>query len=430
MNRIFWKTVYRVIIFPVIVLIAHITGIFSKKIREVLLEKYAVFRNMKQWLENEPGPAAANVLFHAASLGEFEHIRPVLYQLKKRYNTRNIVTFYSPSGRRNVKTGNGVDYFCYMPYDTIPGWKKIYRLLDPAMVVVAKHDVWPAQIWTAKDLDIPVFLINASLSEKSTRSRFVFGRILSVVYRDFTDIMTISKEDHARFQKSFSGLTLQVTGDTKYDQVLLRMEHARHDPPLDKKWRSYSKIFAAGSIWPEDEVHLIPALKRLLTHHENLKIILVPHEPTKAAVARLTKKFDRYNPARFSELENRMPQSRVLLVDQIGHLAGLYDIADIAYVGGSFRQGIHNAMEPAVYGIPVLYGPVHTNSHEAIKLLEAGGARMVKDQKEIYSLIESLLSDDTMAGGIGKKAREYALKNTGATEKLITSWAEILGGKI
>jgi 3-deoxy-D-manno-octulosonic-acid transferase len=316
-----------------------------------------------------------------------------------------------------------------MPYDTIPGWKKIYRLLDPAMVVVAKHDVWPAQIWTAKDQGIPVFLINASLGEQSTRSRFVFGRILSMVYRDFTGIMTISEEDQARFKKSFKGLTLNVTGDTKYDQVLLRMEHARHDPPLDKKWRLYSKIFAAGSIWPEDEAHLVPALKRLLTHHDNLKIILVPHEPTKTAIIRLKKQFGRYDPVLFSELENRMPQSRVLLVDQVGQLAGLYDTADIAYVGGSFRQGIHNAMEPAVYGIPVLYGPVHTNSREAIKLLEAGGARMVRDQKEIYSQLELLLNDDKMAGEIGKKAREYALKNTGATEKLITSWAEILEEK-
>jgi 3-deoxy-D-manno-octulosonic-acid transferase len=404
-------------------------GIFSHKVREVLKAKYRLYRDLKQWIELNPEHQGNIIIFHAASLGEFEHIRPVLYDLKTKYNTNNIVTFFSPSGFKNVKTGKGLDYYCYMPFDTISQWKKIYDLLKPVMVVVAKHDVWPAQVWTAARFHIPAYLINASLSEKSLRSKFLFGRILSVVYRELTMIMTISEEDTQRFRKSFSGLKLSVTGDTKYDQVLLRREKAKQDPVLDQNWRNESKIFIAGSIWPEDETHLIPAIQKIMDIHEELKIILVPHEPTKSAIIYLKKSFKDYGPVEFSAIKKKNPGSRVLIVDQIGFLAGLYNFADIAYVGGSFKQGIHNAMEPAVYGIPVVYGPVHTNSYEAIKLLEVGGAILVNNQQEIEKTISHLLTDREQANEIGRKGQTYALCNTGATQKLLNIWNITLKGE-
>lgn len=428
LNRIFWIYVYQMIIFPVIFFVAHLIGLFSKKVRDVLREKYSVYKKLNYWLMKDYDKDQKNILFHAASLGEFEHIRPVLFQLKKHFNTNNIITFFSPSGFQNVKTGNGVDYFCYMPFDTISQWKKIYQIVNPVLIIVAKHDVWPAQIWTAKDLKIPVYLINASLSEKSTRSRFPIGRILSVVYRDFTEIITISEQDKQKFASSFTGLKLLVAGDTKYDQVLLRKEKAEQNPPLNPGWCKGSKIFVGGSIWPEDETHLLPALRNLLEEQSNLKIILVPHEPTKSAVARLQKYFSIYNPDLFSALKNKHPESRVLVIDHIGNLAALYYFANIAYVGGSFKQGIHNTMEPAVYGIPVLYGPVHNNSYEAIKLLQAGGSLLVRNQEDIRNSLYQLIVDDQMAALIGKKAQKYALGNTGATEKLINVWKDIIKG--
>lgn len=429
MNKIFWVALYRILIFPSIFIGAHVIGLFSPKIREVLRAKYGLIRELRKWSEDHPECRKNIILFHAASLGEFEHIRPVLYDLKNRYNTNNIVTFFSPSGFNNVKTGNGLDHYCYMPFDMISQWRKIYNILRPVMVVVAKHDVWPAQIWTAGRLNIPTYLINASLSEKSTRSKFIFGRILSVVYREFKTIMTISEEDTQRFRKSFTGLRLSVTGDTKYDQVLLRREKAKQNPLLDQNWRNASKIFVAGSIWPEDENYLIPAIQKIMAKHEELKIILVPHQPTRPAITNLKRRFKEYSPVQFSALQKKNPRSRVLIVDQIGFLAGLYDFADIAYVGGSFKQGIHNAMEPAIYGIPVVYGPVHTNSYEAIKLLEAGGAIQVSNQQDIEETISQLLADKDQASQIGQLGQAYALSNTGATQKLLNIWGVTLKGE-
>ncbi len=428
MSRIFWIFIYRFIIFPSIFITAHILSIFSPKIREAVGAKYSVYKNMQKWVAENTLENQRNILFHAASLGEFEHIRPLLYQLKNRFHTNNIITFFSPSGFRNVKHGDGVDYYCYMPFDTLPVWNKIYRLVNPIMLVVAKHDVWPAHIWSAKKMNIPIYLVNASLSAKSTRSIFPFGRILSSVYREFTEIMTISEEDSKRFVKSFKGLNLSVTGDTKYDQVLFRKEQAKEKPLLNPEWKNAGNIIVAGSIWPEDENHLIPAFHELLKENLDLKIALVPHEPIHSAITRLKSKFAEYRPDLYSLIKEDSPKSRILIVDEIGHLAGLYYFADIAYIGGSFRQGIHNTMEPAIYGIPVIYGPVHTNSYEAIKLLESGGALMVNNSQEIFQIITRLLTDKQLASTIGDKAQKYALSNTGATEKLITKWKSILKG--
>ena len=429
MSRIFWINIYRLIIFPLIYISAHTGALFSKKVRIVLKKKYSVVRELRKWLEENHEDAPKYIIFHAASLGEYEHIRPVLFKLNRQFDSRNIVTFFSPSGLQNVRTGNGVHYTTYMPFDTFSQWGKIYRLVKPVMVVIAKHDVWPAQIWSARDHNIPVFLINASLSSRSTRAKFPFGRILSIVYRDFNEIMTISEEDKERFQKYFSGLNLKVCGDTKYDQVLLRMEQARQDPPLNMQWRKGKIIFAAGSIWPEDEEHLLPALTQLLKKQDKFQIILVPHQPTDAAVNRLEKYFAEQNPQRFSNLHDRNPQSRVVIVDQIGYLAGLYLLADMAYVGGSFKQGIHSTMEAAVYGIPVIYGPVHKNSYEAVKLIECGGAFPVRNRKEIFTTVTQLLTNADLMARTGKNARTYALENTGATENLIQAWSELLKGK-
>jgi len=428
LSRIFWVFMYRFLIFPSVFIIAHMLSIFSHKIREAVGAKYSVYKNIQKWVVENTAQDQRNIMFHAASLGEFEHIRPLLYQLKNRFKTNNIITFFSPSGFRNVKHGNGVDYYCYMPFDTLPGWEKIYRLVNPIMVVVAKHDVWPAHVWSAKNMNIPIYLVNASLSAKSTRSIFPFGRILSSIYREFTEIMAISEEDSKRFAKSFRGLNLSVTGDTKYDQVLVRREKAKEKPLISSSWKNASKIIVAGSIWPEDENHLIPAFYKLLKENADLKLALVPHEPINATITRLKGKFAEYRPDQFSMIKETSPTSRILIVDEIGHLAGLYYFADIAYVGGSFRQGIHNTMEPAIYGIPVLYGPVHTNSYEAIKLLESGGAIVVKNNQEIYQILAKLLADKKLAFTIGEKAQKYALSNTGATEKLITKWYSILKG--
>ena len=300
-------------------------------------------------------------------------------------------------------------------------WQKIYELLDPTFIIVAKHDVWPGQIWTAKKKSIPAFLVNASLSSRSSRTGFGIKAFLKYVYRDFKCICAISEEDARRFSKHYPRCQVTVSGDTKYDQVVIRRDMAKRQNLFPEKWLKEKWIFVAGSIWPEDEEHLLPALQHFLEDKSTSRIILVPHQPAIKTVDRLSSQFKKWGVETFSH-KQQLNRERVLIVDTVGYLAGLYYHAQLAYVGGSFHQGIHNVMEPAVFGIPVLYGPVHENSYEAVQLARGNGGIVVRNQSEIYQQVLKFHDDEKHRAQIGQLAEKYATRNTGATEQLIKRW--------
>jgi 3-deoxy-D-manno-octulosonic-acid transferase len=372
--------------------------------------------------------AGKRVLFHTASLGEFEHIRPVIQALKENYQTVNIVTFFSPSGYDNVGQSKGLDFHFYLPFDFPHNWQKIYEVIKPSMVIIAKHDVWPGQVWTADKHNLPIFLINASLSAKSSRTRWGVKSFLKYVYRDFTEIFAISDDDASRFSKHYPRCRVEMVGDTKYDQVVLRRKNAREQNLLPNEWTKNHWIFMAGSIWPEDEEHVLPALKKLLAEEESLNLVLVPHQPVEKAITRLEASFKKWGVQLFCKRE-QLKEERVLIVDAIGYLAGLYHHAHAAYVGGSFQQGIHNVMEPAIFGIPVYYGPVYENSYEAIQLADNNGGVVIHNSEELFQEISRIFKHDDMRTGLGKKAEKFATRNVGATDHLLSRWGSILNTK-
>jgi 3-deoxy-D-manno-octulosonic-acid transferase len=238
-------------------------------------------------------------------------------------------------------------------------------------------------------------------------------------------IFTISEEDRQRFEFVYAIKNVEYLGDTKYDQVVFRKRQAEAEKILPDIWNQSSHCIVCGSIWPEDTYHLFPALKKILEANQDWKIILVPHEPHEKYVKEIVSQFSRWGIKRFSD-RKAINKERVLIVDEIGHLAGLYHYADIAYVGGSFKQGIHNTMEPAIYGIPVLYGPVHKNSFEAIQLSRQNGGVVVHNKKDIYDTLNDLILNGDKRNGLGEKALQFASANTGATEQLLEKWKTIL----
>lgn len=419
MKRI-WQIIYYFFVYPGIVLAAHVLAIFVKKVRRALFPKYSTSKKLAEWIKENP-PVGRVVLFHTASLGEFEHIRPILQTLKKKFYTTNIVTFFSPSGYENVGEIEGLDYHLYIPFDWPVNWHKLYDIISPVMVVVAKHDVWPGQIWTAQKRNIPAFLINASLNVKSSRTGFGVKTFLKHVYRDFQCICSISEEDAQKFARHYPRSHVQITGDTKYDQVVLRKERARAQSLLPESWLARKWVFVAGSIWPEDEAQLFPAIKKLLAENETMCFILVPHQPEEKTVARISGHFKDWGVAFFSRLKN-LSNERILIIDSVGHLAGLYHHAQAAYVGGGFQQGIHSTMEPAIFGIPVIYGPVYENSYEAIQFSKNNGGIVVNNSNEIYKWVNLFYTDEIRRKELGTKAEKFATRNTGATEILINNW--------
>jgi 3-deoxy-D-manno-octulosonic-acid transferase len=315
-----------------------------------------------------------------------------------------------------------------MPFDTKGNWKKVYNLLKPKMVIVAKHDVWPNQIWTAHELKIPVYLTNASLAENSTRTKPVVRNFLGTVYCDFDKIFAISREDGDRFKTFYPGCRVETMGDTKYDQVVIRKQAAVKLQLLPAEWNQHRFTIAAGSTWPEDEQHLFPALKDILLKYESVNLILIPHQPEEKAIKTHMDYFKDWDSILFSNREQIRGQ-RIIIMDSVGYLAGIYLYANAAYVGGSFRQGVHNVMEPAIFGIPVLYGPEHKNSYEAIKLAGYEGGIIVNNSAGIQEWFEKFILDPALCKKIGQKAEQYVLGNTGATDRLLAGWQKILGKK-
>ena len=420
----FWQIIYYLWVSPGIIIGAHILAIFFSKVRKGLFPRYTTIKRLQSWIESTK-PESRKVLFHTASLGEFEHVRPVLQALKEKYQTINIVTFFSPSGYDNVANTKGLDFHFYLPFDQPYNWKKIYDLIDPSIIIIAKHDVWPGQVWTARVLGLPIFLINASLSAKSSRTGWGVKSFLKHVYRDFSGICAISDDDTNRFAVHYPRCHVETVGDTKYDQVVLRRKAAEEQKLLSTKWTTGQWIFMAGSIWPEDEEHVIPALKKVLIEEPNVRLVLVPHQPEPKAIHRLQEVFEKWKPQLFS-MREKLKDERVLIVDAVGYLAGLYHYAQAAYVGGSFHQGIHNAMEPAIFGIPVFFGPVHENSYEAIQLAKNNGASVIHNADQLYKQIQKILKDNNYRIQQGDKAEKFATRNIGATDLLLSRWEPLL----
>jgi 3-deoxy-D-manno-octulosonic-acid transferase len=345
--------------------------------------------------------------------------------LHRHYNTYNVVTFFSPSGYNHARADKTMHMQLYLPFDLPVFWRILFNLLKPDLLIIAKHDVWPAQIWTAKKENIPLYLINSSLPENSTRTRWYIKNFLKHVYREFTYICAISDEDKDRFSRHYPRCNVVMVGDTKYDQVVMRKKEAQNAMLLPQKWKANKWILVAGSIWPEDSEHLLPVLKKMLIHFASVSIIVVPHQPDDRTVEKYEQEFMEWKTCRFS-IRDTISDERVLIVDAVGYLAAIYESAQAAYVGGSFKQGIHNVMEPAIYGIPVIFGPVHTNSYEAMRLAEAGGAIITKNEQEIEKNIIDFIQKEDIRIKTGQKAATFALENTGATEKLLELWKPIL----
>jgi 3-deoxy-D-manno-octulosonic-acid transferase len=270
-------------------------------------------------------------------------------------------------------------------------------------------------------MNLPIYLINASLRPDSRRIFPGVKDFLKYVFRDFTSIYAVSDVDAGRLAKHFPRCPVEVTGDTKYDQVVLRKKRAISQNLVVESWIDNQWIFIAGSIWPEDEQHVFPALKDVLNKRENVRAILVPHQPDQKSVENILTNFKKWGAIKFSKRE-KISNERILVIDGIGYLAGLYHYAHCAYVGGSFRQGIHNAMEPAIFGIPVLFGPVHKNSHEASELLRGHGAFLVQNSNDVLQYIFKFIDNEDTRKNEGAKAEKFALRNTGATERLIKDW--------
>lgn len=418
--KAFWEFAYSFCILPAMWAVIRFLGIFNAKIRRGIRGRRNLFASLETQVAHKPRPGKC-VWFHASSLGEFEQAKPIIAELKQRHlDMRIIVTFFSPSGFEHSKKYPLADVISYIPFDTKSPAKRFLDITKPDVAVIIRYDVWPNHIWELQRRRIPILIANATM-RKNTRRRFALVRTFHhFVYNAINDILTVSDHDVDAFRIfSLTHPTIEAIGDTRYDQVSIRSAEARKRHIIAEGILRDKQVLVAGSSWPEDEEVLLPAFLKLRETSGNLLLIIVPHEPTIEHLEELESGLSGQVPfIRFSALNDYSNES-VIIVDSIGILLALYAYAHVAYIGGSFKQNVHNVLEAAVYGIPVVYGPRHKNSQEAVTLSELGGGFVVADSIDMHRTLRVLFEKEEERKRAGGIAGNFVRMNIGATEKFL-----------
>jgi 3-deoxy-D-manno-octulosonic-acid transferase len=415
----FWYLFYNLVIIPALYSGVRILGLYNNKIRLGISGRKKIFETL---IVNSAALHRGNRLiwFHSSSLGEFEQAKPIIEDLKKDKKINIIVTFFSPSGYDNSRKYPFADFVSYLPFDTKENAAKFLKIVKPDLAVLMRYDIWPNHIWALKEFNIPMFLVDATMKENSSRKIPFIKNFHKYLFRDLTKILTISQSDADGF-KDFGCTENQVkaVGDTRFDRVYQRSVSARTRNLIKPGLFKNKKVIVAGSTWESDEDVILPAFTRMAKYDKDVILIIAPHEPT---VVHLEKIEQEFSPdlatIRFSFLNNYNDE-RIIIIDSIGILLTLYTYADVAYVGGGFKQNIHNILEAAVYGIPVLFGPKIENSQEAKELLKLGGGILIKNKREAYRNLRTLFKDDSLRKEKGAISYNYVQKNLGATERIL-----------
>ncbi|MFQ5798972.1 MAG: 3-deoxy-D-manno-octulosonic acid transferase [Bacteroidota bacterium] len=416
-----WFFLYNVFVLPSFWLLVHLVSLFNEKVRRGIDGRKLLFANLANSVEKLP-PGHKRVWFHASSLGEFESAKPIIAACRKRYPPIEIiVSFFSPSGYEHSKSYKLASVITYLPFDSRANARRFIDLIRPDLAIVVRYDLWPNHIWQLKAKRVPIFIANVTLSEDSTQ-RFPLVRGLHrTLYSMLDGIFTVSSSDHERFVGLFrlDHPQVEVIGDTRYDQVWMRSQEAKEYHVIPDAVVRRKRILVIGSSWEHDEEVILPVVFKLQKEEKNLLTVLVPHEPTLENLDRVEAVLNGQTTViRFSNL-NDYDGEKTILVDSVGVLLSLYAYADVAIVGGGFHQGVHNVLEPAVFGIPVLFGPKHTNSREAILLVERGGGIAVENQRDLFRRLRSLLEHEKKRKEVGKRAQQLVKDNLGGTERIL-----------
>jgi 3-deoxy-D-manno-octulosonic-acid transferase len=422
----FWQFCYSVFTIPLLWIALQFLGLFNSKVRRGIRGRRILFDLLARQVSGiKPGP---RVWFHSSSMGEFEQAKPIIAELRRRRpDSRVFVTFFSPSGYEHSRRYPLADVVCYLPFDTKRSAQRFLDLIRPDAALMVRYDIWPNHIWELQRRGIPTMIANATMRRQTNRRIPLVRNFHHYVYDAIDMILTVSATDAEAF-KYFSPrkALIETIGDTRYDQVVIRSADAQRRNIVPPAIVAGKKVIVAGSTWPEDEEVLLPAIADLQRTITNLLVIVVPHEPTIEHIENLERDFaESTSTIRFSGL-NEYAGEPVIIVDSIGILLILYCYAHIAYIGGSFRQGIHNVLEAAVHGVPVVFGPRHRNSQEPLLLVERGAAFVVNNSKELHRTMSSLLQNESSRKTAGDRAAAFVQSHVGATQKVLAYLEPVL----
>ena len=387
----------------------RLAGLFSDKPAKMVKGHWEAYDLLKSKIDRN----ARYIWFHAASLGEFEQGRPLIERIRQEYPQYKILqTFFSPSGYEVRKNYEGADIVCYLPMDTPGNAKKFINLVNPCMVFFVKYEFWKNYLNTLYNKGVPVYSVSSIFRPNQIFFRW-YGKGYQQVLKTFEHLF-VQNEESKKLLATIGVMNTTVVGDTRFDRVLDICAAAKQ-LPLVQKFKGDALTFVAGSSWGPDEDIFI----KYFNAHPEMKLIIAPHvvndSHMKEIVSKLQRPCIRYTQA----TEENVQQADCLIIDCYGLLSSIYRYGEISYIGGGFGVGIHNVLEAAVYGIPVIFGPNNKKFREAQHLLANKGGFEVNGYENFEVLMDKFLTDEAYLQASGQAAGDYVKNNSGAMEKIM-----------
>lgn len=420
--RTLWFAVYNIIGVPAIWIFFKIYSIFNSKVREGLNGRRDSFSNLDKSLLDLK--RQKTVLIHSSSLGEFQQALPLVDELRKR-NYNVVISFFSPSGYKNSKINLPGVIKTYIPLDSIPKQKKFLDEIQPEKIIFMRYDLWYNLLYEAKKRNIKTVVANARYDEKDyTWSFFLISSFKKTLYGMIDTIFVIDDSDERNYKEKLSGTSTVIIkiGDSKFERVYQSAKNIVPGTIIPDKIVRGKKVFVVGSSWKDDEDVILPAIDKTFKFEKDLLILIVPHEPKETKISVIEKtienKYKNLKTIRYSVMQ-KYSDENVIIVDKIGLLSKLYSIANLSYIGGGFKTGLHNILEPAIFNIPVLFSNTVKNSDEDELLIESGCGILVKDARQFYRIFRKLLSDENYRKEIGSKCGLVFKDNINVSGRII-----------
>mgnify|MGYP003403517202 FL=1 len=385
-----------------------IVALFSPKMALFVKGRKDVFKTLEAKIQAND----KSIWFHAASLGEYEQGLPVIEKIKEKYPSHKIiVTFFSPSGYEVRKNNTVANCTVYLPLDTQKNAKQFIELTNPELVFFIKYEYWPNYLNELKKRNIKTYLISGILRENQAFFKWYGG-----FYRkslDAFDFFFVQNESSKQLLQSLGHQNVLVSGDTRFDRVSTILEK---DNTLNfiAEFKDNKITVVVGSSWPKDEEIIAQYINQY--SNENVKFIIAPHNIKAEQIANLKTLITKPT-VLFSEKENQsLSDQHVFIIDTIGILTKIYSYADIAYVGGGFgNPGIHNILEPATFGIPIVIGPNYSHFAEATALVKLEGCVSIANNKDLLETFDDLIYKPDIRFQKGAICRQFVQQNKGAT---------------
>lgn len=389
-------------------LAVKIMACFKDKEKKLAEEQKNVF----SYLSKKRNANDQYIWFHASSLGEFEQGRPMIEKIKREQPKKKILlTFFSPSGYEVRKNYALADMICYLPFDKPANVKRFLDIVNPEKAIFIKYEFWYNYLFELNHRAIPTYIISAIFRPKQ-----LFFKPWGGWYRKmltFFDQLFVQDNASKELLAQIGVKNVTVCGDTRFDRVIDIMKEAK-DLPLVDRFAKNQFILVAGSSWPKDEDIFI----EYFNTNKNLKLIIAPHEIHEGHLQSIESKIKRTY-IRYSQIKDQdLQEIDCILIDCFGLLSSIYRYGKVAYIGGGFGVGIHNVLEAAVYGIPVIWGPNYSKFREAKSLIKSGGGFSINNKDEFDRLMDQMRDNTSFLNTSSRASLNYVAENAGATEQI------------